>query len=195
MIRRATSRTRGLRVTRGDVRLDMGRRRDGQRRRRRGRTPPSPGTPTGRGRPARSRAGPGRRPASRPRPRALPPGALRRSARPPSRARGPRRSPARRNRVDVLGRDRRARPSPPGDVGAGAAGPGLAAQRADLEQVGHGDLGVRQRVVGRDEALVAHHRWTTSHGTRRGGAARRGCGRSRPAPSRRSSPSGRGRGR
>src|SRR6185503_19994071 len=56
--------------------------------------------------------------------------------------------------VDVAGVERCAGPAP-ANVGAQSAGPGLAAQRADLEQVGRRDVDVRERLVGRDEAVVA----------------------------------------
>ena len=94
------------------------------------------------------------------------------------------------HRVDVAGRDRRAGPAP-ADVGAVPAGPGLAAQRADLEQVGRRDVDVRERMVGRDEAVVAPPELDRAPtGSRRGAAAPRAGGRSPPASSPRSSPSG-----
>jgi hypothetical protein len=98
--------------------------------------------------------------------------------------------------VDVAGVEGRARPAP-ANVGAQPAGPGLAAQRADLEQVGRRDVDVRERMVGRDEAVVAPPQLDLLPrdlvAERRAASA----GRSPPASSPRSSPSGRlpGRGR
>ena len=147
----------------GDVRLDVRRRRhadDGlvlvERR-------PSPGRPTGRGRPHRSRAGRRRRPASRPSRAAPPRAASPRTAPRPSSARRPRRSPG---RSGSGGRSRpgSARRRPPTGRRPERR-PGLPA-RPDLEQAAVDDLGVRQRVVGRDEPVVAPPRLHDSHGTR-----------------------------
>ena len=196
MIRRATPRHPRVEGDPGDVRLDMRRRRHGQRRclvverlgAREDRQDMAVRTDAEEheieGRPAALDG------------RALRPEASPRIAGRPSRPEALGDRLPGRNRMDVLGRDRRPGRPTTGDIRAGAAGAGLAAERADLEQVGHRDLGVRQRMVRRDEPLVAPPQldelpWHAIAKGRR----RRGCDRSRPASSRRSSPSGRARGR